>query len=93
MEQNSNLWILLKHGDARICDKIQDCKNGLDDWQAANCPKGEIVFWKNKHACIGEEGTGDKTRIVDGHITVKKGMTSWPPEYKAFFCNTSCSAS
>ena len=46
LEQNSNLWILLKHDDPRICDKVQDCKNGLDNWQAANCPKGKIVFGK-----------------------------------------------
>ena len=46
LEQNSNLWILLKHDDPRICDKVQDCKNGLDDWQAANCSKGKIVFGK-----------------------------------------------
>ena len=46
LEQNSNLWILLKHDDPSICDKVQDCKNGLDDWQAANCPKGRIVLGK-----------------------------------------------
>ena len=34
---NSNEWIFLKYGDPKICDKINHCKNGLDEVENEKC--------------------------------------------------------
>ena len=93
LEQDSKKWILLEHGDRRICDKNRDCKSGLDENQDCQPPATTTTSTTSsttseKPAVIDNDENNNNDNPSNPDLPVEGGAQTGDDSSRLIFAST-----